>query len=188
MQKYLLFLMMPLIGIYLSACSHSATKNDLNREWNSADSVTATVEAIDMQTRLVTIRDQNGKSIIVHAGEEVVNLPQVQVGDEIVLVIVESVAVRMAEPGEIRNESNNQVSKARPGDKPGFVKINETIISAKIEAIDLARETARLRMPEGKLQNVKVKDLANLKKAKIGDTIVITSTEAIAISVQKTSK
>lgn len=180
--------MASLIGLNLCACTPTATNNDLNIERVSAESVTATVEAIDLQKRLVTIRSQKGNSIVVHAGEEVVNLPQVRVGDEVVLVYVESVAVRLANPDEIRDESNNQVSRAVPGSKPGLVKVNETIVSAKIEAIDQTLKTARLRMLDGRLRIFKVKDSTIFEKVKVGDRIVITATEAIAISVQKTSK
>jgi len=115
-------------------------------------------------------------------------LPQVRVGDEVVLVYVESVAVRMAEPGEVRDESSKEVSRATPGSKPGVVRVNETINSATVEAIDKADDTATLRMLNGSLRVVKIKDSANLEKAKIGDKIVITSTEAMALSVQKASK
>ncbi len=188
MRKYTLFLMMSLITINLWACTNTTTNKDLKIERASAESVTATVEAIDMQTRMVTIRGSNGNSLTVHAGEEVGNLPQVRVGDEVVLVYVESVAVRMAEPGEVRDESSKEVSRATPGSKPGVVRVNETINSATVEAIDKADDTATLRMLNGSLRVVKIKDSANLEKVKIGDKIVITSTEAMALSVQKASK
>ncbi|MDP3481268.1 MAG: hypothetical protein Q8R88_15985, partial [Desulfoprunum sp.] len=170
------------------ACTHTTANKDLKIERANAESVTATVEAIDMQTRMVTIRGPKGNSIIVHAGDEVVNLPQVRVGDEVVLVYVESVAVRMAEPGEVRDESSKEVSRATPGSKPGVVKVNETIVSATIEAIDKVKTTATLRMLDDSLRVVKVKDPTILEKVKVGDTIVITSTEAMALSVQKASK
>lgn len=188
MRKYTLFLMMSLIVISQWACTHTTANKDLKIERANAESVTATVEAIDMQKRMVTIRGPKGNSTIVHAGDEVVNLPQVRVGDEVVLVYVESVAVRMAEPGEVRDESSKEVSRATPGGKPGVVKVNETIVSATIEAIDKVKTTATLRMLDDSLRVVKLKNPTDLEKVKVGDTIVITSTEAMALSVQKASK
>lgn len=185
MRKGMLPLMMALLVSSLWACTQPPAKDALKIEQSSAESVKATVEAIDMQTRMVTIRGPKGNSMIVHADEKMVNLPQVRVGDEIVLVYVQSVTVRMAGPGEVRDESSRQVGRAKPGDKPGVARVNESVDSARIEAIDKINETVSLRMLDGSLRSVKVEDPVNLEKIKIGDTIVITSTEAMALSVHK---
>jgi hypothetical protein len=185
MRKGMLPLVMGLIASSLWACTQPPAKEALKIEQSSAESVKATVEAIDMQTRMVTIRGPKGNSMIVHADEKMVNLPQVRVGDEIVLVYVQSVTVRMAEPGEIRDESSRQVGRAKPGGKPGVARVSESIDSARIEAVDKMSETLRLRMLDGSLRIVKVEDPVNLEKIRIGDAIVITSTEAMAFSVHK---
>jgi hypothetical protein len=45
-----------------------------------------------------------------------------------------------------------------------------------------------LKGPEGKLAVVKVQDPANLEKVKVGDELMITYTEALAISVEHVKK
>ena len=45
-----------------------------------------------------------------------------------------------------------------------------------------------LKGPEGKLAVVKVQDPANLEKVKVGDELMITYTEALAISVEHAKK
>ncbi|MCK7506097.1 MAG: hypothetical protein MZV70_19805 [Desulfobacterales bacterium] len=42
-----------------------------------------------------------------------------------------------------------------------------------------------LKGPEGNKETIKVKDPKNLKKVKVGDNVVISYTEALAISVEK---
>ena len=185
MQKFGWFFMIFLITASLSACAHTPEKSDLKIERAGAVSVTATVEAVDLKTRMVTLRNSEGEAFAIHAGEEVVNLPQVRVGDEVVLAYVNAVSVRMAESGEYWDESVKGIGRAIPGSKPGAFEVDETKVTATIEDIDKTLNTASLRMPGGTVQVVKVKDPANLDKVKVGDRIVITYSEAVAISVQK---
>jgi hypothetical protein len=121
----------------------------------------------------------------VQAGKQVENLPQVRIGDEVLVIYVNAVAVRMAEPGEFHDEAGKKVGQAIPGTRPGAFEINETTVTATIERIDTANDTVRLRLPGGGVKDVRVKEPASLKKVRVGDTIVITYTEAVAISVEK---
>ena len=43
--------------------------------------MTATVTAIDLKTRMVTLKGPKGEERTIKVGEEAVNLPQVKVGD-----------------------------------------------------------------------------------------------------------
>ncbi len=186
MKNYSSFLMMLVLVAGLWACSSTGAKNnDLKIDRANAISVTAKVEAVDLQSRVVTLRGPDGKGFTVHAGDEVVNLPQVEVGDEVVVVYVNTLSVRMAQSGEFWDESVKEIAQALPGTKPGAVEVNEKTVTATIEDIDKSLETASLRMPDGNLNVVKVKDPANLDKVKIGDRIVISYAEAVGISVQK---
>ena len=180
MQKVKLFLMICLVSCSVWACANK----DLKVERANVVSLTATVEAINLKTRMVTIKGPEGKSVVVKAGEEVINLPQVKVGDKVVLDYVEALAIRMAKPGEVRDETTTLLGAAEPGSKPSVIGATETTVSATIEAIDMKNETATLKMPDGGIRIVKAQDPANLKKVKVGDTIVITYTEALALSVQ----
>ena len=45
-----------------------------------------------------------------------------------------------------------------------------------------------LKGPEGNVETVRVMDPKNLEKVKVGDRIVITYTEALAISVEAVKK
>jgi hypothetical protein len=55
-------------------------------------------------------------------------------------------------------------------------------------AIDKQKNTITLKGPEGKLTTVKVQDPTNLEKVKVGDELMITYTEALAISVEHVKK
>lgn len=186
MWKFTRMLLVALITLSMWGCADSKPKEELKVERSGMLQMTATVEAVDMATRMVTLKNPDGSSSEFFVGKEVVNLPQVMVGDEVVVVYSEALAVRMAKPGEVRDETIQGAARALPGDKPGGLDVIETTVTAEIKDIDKTNEKVTLKFPDDTLRVVKVKDPANLEKVVVGDTIVITITKAIAISVEKT--
>ncbi len=149
--------------------------------------VTATVEAVDLAERVVTLRWPDGEVRDVAVDETVKNLPQVDVGDEVVVSYYESIAAQIVKPGTGEGAAVQQaVMGAKPGEKPAGAVVQQTTVTATIEAIDRVNQKATLRGPEGKSVEVKVKNPAHLERVKVGDEVMITYTEALAISVEET--
>ena len=71
------------------------------------------------------------------------------------------------------------------GEMPGAVVMDAVVITATVEEINLEANTFKLKGPEGNIQEYTARDPENLKKAAVGDIVVITQTEAIALSVEK---
>ncbi len=184
MGRCWVILVLALIVAGLSACGEKQKNSDLNVNRTQMASVSATVEAVDQKTRMVTLRNAEGKLITFFAGKEVVNLPQVKAGDTVTVAYANVVKVRMAASGEYWDDSLAEVARAVPGSKPGMVVGGERKVTATIEDIDKTVNTATLRMPDGNVQIVNVKDPANLDKVKVGDELVITYSEAVSIDVQ----
>jgi Cu/Ag efflux protein CusF len=149
--------------------------------------VTATVEAIDQKTRMVTLRGPEGKLITFKAGEDVRNLAQVKKGDQVVATYYESVALRVRKPGEVEPgvEAAEATDRAKVGEKPGAASAQTVTVTTTVEKIDRKKETITLKGPEGKLTTVKVREPKRLDKVAVGDRLQITYTEAVAISVEK---
>ena len=151
--------------------------------------VKATVEAIDLQSRVVTLKGPKGKVFDLKVGEEVKNLPQVKVGDQVVARYYESIAVQVVKPGAPGGAAATQaVGAAKPGERPAGVVANQVTVTATVEAIDPKKTFVTLKGPQGKVVDVKVRDPKNLENVKKGDQVVITYTEALAISVEKPAK
>jgi len=184
----LTIVLMFLVAMSLWGCANNGAKKDLNVQRSGMVSIKATVDAVDLKTRMVTLRASNGQTFKVYAGKEVVNLPQVKVGDVVVARYSEALAVRMAKPGEVRDETSQEMGRAKPGSKPGAYEVNETTVSAKILDIDKPRKTVTLKLPDGDVETVRVKNPANLEKVEVGDTIVITYQEALAVSLEEAKK
>jgi NMD protein affecting ribosome stability and mRNA decay len=147
--------------------------------------MTATVAAMDLQKRIVTLRGPDGEVRDLRVGEEAVNLPQVKVGDIVTVRFYESIAVELIKPGTTAAAGETAaIVRAKPGEMPGGMAARQVSVTATITAIDKQKNTVTLRGPEGKLNVVKVQDPANLEEVKVGDELLITFTEALAISVE----
>ena len=153
--------------------------------------VEATVKAVDYEKRKVVLSGEDGKEVTIEAGDEVKNLAQVKVGDilsveYIASVSIEVVAPEKAEPGAAAVTS---MTRAQPGEKPAGIASQAVVVVMTIEDIDIENQMATLKSADGKLTTVKPRNPENLKKVNIGDKIVITQTESIAIRItEKTAK
>jgi hypothetical protein len=151
--------------------------------------LTGTVEAVDLANRMVTIKGSKGRTVELKVGEEAKNLDQVKVGDKVVAKYYESIAFRLKKPGEAEGASSEQVvAGAKPGELPAGVAANQVTVSATVEDISPKKTYVTLKGPEGKTFDVKVRDPKNLEKVKVGDQIVITYTQALAIALEKPAK
>ncbi len=192
MKKFLNLATMMFCTVTLMACAQSEQpsspkdepRSELKVERAEVRTGVATVEAVDLKTRMVSLRSLEGRPFTVHVRKEAVNLPQLRKGDRVEVTYGQALEVRMAEPGEVRNETETIIGRAKPGSKPGVIVGNETTITATIMNIDKAKEMATLKMADGVVTTVKVQNPANLDKVKVGDTIVITYLEALEISVK----
>ena len=159
-------------------------------EQSSLVTVTATVEAIDQKTRMVTLKGPEGNTITFKAGDKIKNLSQVNVGDLVHVKYYESLAVEVKKPGEAKPGVKEQeaVTSAKPGETPKGMAVSQVTVTATITAIDKKKPSVTLKGADGKTTTVKVRNPKNLENVKVGDVVVITYTEALALSLQKTSK
>ena len=151
--------------------------------------MTATVVAIDMEKRIVSLKREDGQVRDIKVGEEAVNLPQVKVGDLVTVTFYESIAVEVIKPGTYAGTGEKTaIVRAKPGEMPGGMTARQVTMTATIMAIDMQKSTMTLKGPEGKVATVKVQDPTNLEQVKVGDELMITFTEALAISVEHVKK
>ena len=151
--------------------------------------MTATVQAIDLNTRIVTLKGPKGEVRDIKVGEEAVNLPQVKVGDLVTVKYYESLAIEVIKPGTVSGAGEKSaIVRAKPGEMPGGMAARQSTVTATVTAIDKKKGTISLKGPEGKTVVAKAEDPRNLNKVKVGDELMITYTEALAISVEKAKK
>jgi Cu/Ag efflux protein CusF len=147
--------------------------------------VTATVEAIDMQSREVALRYPDGLLEVLVVGEEARNLDQVRIGD---LVRAEYrvgmiVALSPAEDGVRERTDTVSVGRSEPGQKPAGIVRNTVRAKGVVLAVDQDARTVKL---QGALRIVTlpVAEDIDLSQIKVGDTVHAAYEESVAISVQ----
>ncbi len=148
--------------------------------------VAATVAAVDLPRREVTLRGPQGNLFTVEAGEEVRNLPQVEVGDRVIVRYYEAIAAQLAKSGQQAGASA-AVTRAPLGAKPAAGVARQVTATVRIDALDLATHTVSFTGPQGHSQTITVHDPKMqdfLKTLKVGDQVAVTYTEALAISVE----
>jgi Cu/Ag efflux protein CusF len=146
----------------------------------------ATVTAIDRPHRLVTLRDESGRDLVVAVSDQVKRLDEVKVGDQVVVSYTEALAwaVKPASKGTSGVSSQDSMTRAPASEPPGATVGRTTTVTTTITAIDLANGTVTLTGPAGGSQTIKARDPANLKKVQVGDLVDITYSEAVAVAVK----
>ena len=166
-----------------ATAAKSQQKPALKRE--AMQTIFATVTAIDQETRKVTLQDIDGESFTFVAGDQVRNLAQVEVGDKLKVDYLQSMEIKVLAPDEaeigVQQVASGQ--RAEPGKKPTGAAITKTSIISVIEAINKEKQTVTLKGPENKTRTLRIRDPANLEKLAIGDKVMITYAEAVAVKV-----
>lgn len=148
--------------------------------------VTATVTGVDSKTRKVTLTTPDGDKTVFKAGPEVVNFDQIRVGDKVHVTAVDQLVVFLRKSGAPQGDGRvTTVALAPKGAKPGVLMADTIEVTAKVTSIDLAHHKATLLFPNGKSKTFTARKDVDLSKVSIGEEVVIRTTEAIAITVEK---
>lgn len=147
--------------------------------------IKATVEAVDLDAREITLKGPKGRLITLKVAERVRNLPQVLVGDEVIVRYNESVGLQLRKTEASDAAALEETAAgAEPEMKPGSGAARQFTVAAYVEAVGSKEKTVTLRGPDGKLVDLYVRDPNVLKSLRAGDSIVATYTEAAAVSIE----
>jgi hypothetical protein len=158
------------------------------RAMGEAISVTATVEQINYDTRIVTIKGPQGRTVSLKVTDEAYNFDQVKAGDLVDIVYSTSVVILLEEAVDGTVPSHVKQSgmlRAPKGQKPEGVMIDTMDVTAIVEDIDYENRTVDLKGTYGNIISVEVDEkVENFKNIKKGDLVKARYTEALAISVR----
>jgi hypothetical protein len=181
---------LPLAIFVLAASVWAGEEGEMDRPSMTATNtmiVTAVVEAINVETREVRVKKADGQVLEFIASEEARNLGQVAVGDVMVAEYQETVSIEvMANEGyEPQVMAAEAVARTEEGEMPGVAAMEATVITATVEEINIEANTFKLKGPEGNIREFVARNPENLRRSKVGDLVVITITNAVAIVVEK---
>jgi len=148
--------------------------------------ISAVVEAIDLESRVVTVRTPDGEALTITASDEARNLDQIEVGDTLTAEYTESVSIEvMANDGmEADAVEASAMARTKKGEMPGFAAMDAMVVTATVEEINLEMNTFKLKGPDGTVDEYVARNPENLKRAAVGDLVVMTVTETVAIMVE----
>ena len=121
---------------------------------------TATVQSIDLGTRMVTLKESDGRLSTIHVGPQVVNLPQVKPGDRVNVSRHEAVAIDVtkAAAGSVPMVMQTaEVARAEPGELPAGEASVVTKVTAQVVGINPAEHKVMFIGPAGVVRTVIVK-------------------------------
>jgi hypothetical protein len=144
--------------------------------------------SVDREKMMVTIEGPSGKPISIHVYNPY-NLAAAKPGEPFVARFYEIVTIRKKQPGEVIPAASLQqgIISASPGQTPGAAFGTMLQFVATIDAIDSAKNTVELKGPDGAIETVNVANPENLAQVKVGDEIVITLTNVVAVALEKES-
>lgn len=167
-----------------------ASTTEEKPQFTASSTVTAQVHvlAVDKTSRLVRVKRAAGDTVNVQVGPEVKNFDQLAAGDVINVTYTEQLAIRVEPAGELSSSSTSDMTTAAAGEKPGGTYTEMAETRATITAIDKAKGTATLTDQDGATFEVTPQVPENLEKVKIGDVVVFTISQEVAVSVEPTKK
>ena len=110
-----------------------------------------------------------------------------QRGDVLVAEYTESFTIDVLANDGLEPDAANAAALARTkeGEMPGVAAMDSTVVISTVEDINIEANTFKLKGPDGMVTEYVARNPENLKRSKVGDLVVITSTAAMAITVEK---
>ena len=149
--------------------------------------ITAIVESIDLETRVVTLRGPEGNSVTFTAAEEISNLAWIKAGDLVNAEYRYNLSIEVYDNPDLVPTGQKPAAMGRTseGQMPGPGMVVAHAVTATIVAIDIEAGTVKLEWPDDTVDEFTARDAENLQGAAVGDIVVITQTANLAISVEK---
>ena len=144
--------------------------------------VTATVDAIELASRSLTLKKPDGSVSTMIVPKEYTRFDGLKVGDKLSATYYDNLVVRKKEPGEKDVNSLAESLIPNPGVKPGFTIGSQRAMTATITAIDPKIPSISLAGPNNWKYSSRVADRDALKQVKVGDRLDLVWTEAVMLS------
>jgi len=158
----------------------SSAEQDPQTVTSEVVSGSATIQKIDKANRMVTLKGMEGRTIDFKVGSDV-NLDRLRTGEKVDATYYQELAIG------IRRHGQSAPTRTEKTTQRGGVKVRETMVTAKVESVDVGNKTVVVRGPDGNTHSLQVEDpdvQAQLSKIKSGDMVDLTYTQAVALSLQ----
>ncbi len=145
--------------------------------------VTATVQAVELQTRTLTLKKSDGTFVTLVVPTSYTRFPETKVGDIVTARYYDNVVFRKLNPGEKPVDTGSGAITKGEGNRVSGTAAVQRTITTKITAIDEKIPSITFSGPNGWVYSSKVQDRNALKTVAVGDQVNVTWTEALSITV-----
>lgn len=201
MSTFKPFALLMLSSALLSACASPEADQALSSDVSSSqviqegvpgsvttevEQIRAVVSAIDYAKRTFTLQDAQGHRRTLQAVPEMVNFPQLKVGDKVKATVTVERVIYLQEPDAVASPDGGAalLATAPAGSKPGMLMADTVEVTARVKAIDTTQHTATLVFADGSSKVVKVRPDVVLKTEYLNRQLVIRLTSAFAVGVE----
>ncbi|HHQ4630442.1 hypothetical protein [Aeromonas hydrophila] len=149
-----------------------------------AVSAQATVTAIDMASRKVSLKNAAGEAFDIVAGEQVTNLANLKVGDVVALRYLQMLDLELLKgtAGVRKRIVEVAAGKAEAGEKPGAGIGKKVALYGDVIAVDKGQQTITVKGVDHTLV-LKVHNPAQFALIAKGDQIKAVQTQAVGIGI-----
>lgn len=154
--------------------------------------VTATVEEIDYDKRLIELKGPEGRTETIEVGPEVERFKEIKKGDKVVVQYYQALAAQLSKhgaPDEVTVEA--EAAKAPKGESPRVSARGDVTVTVTIDEVDTDNNVVVFTGPRGFTRVVAVQRPEGqrfIRQLKPGDQVDLTYTEAVAIEVAPAGK
>jgi hypothetical protein len=151
---------------------------------------TATIAAIDAAARTVTLKAKSGETQTFKVGPDVKRFDEFAVGDVIKVQYEQGLALEF-QPAGSENVPVTAIAtggRAEKDQAPGAAAAAGVRGTVTVTKIDTAKRLVSFTGPGGNTYEVKAGPKVQLEKLKVGDKLLATYVEAVAIKLEKAKK
>lgn len=154
--------------------------------------VNATVEKVDKDKRMLTLKTEKGNTVQVKIPEKVQGLDKLKTGDHLSIDYFQSMALALKKPeaGAKPGATETTMTERTAGPLPGGMAARKITATVEVMKVDKDNNEVTIKAPNGQEHTIKVDEsmASDLDKIKTGDRIKANYTEAVAISVTPQGK
>lgn len=178
--------------VYVGHAAEEASAASAPLKVEELTTVTARVESVELAKREITLKGPLGNTSTYIVDPAVKRLGEVKVGDRIQLDYYISMAAEIRKPTPEEEKQPLTIvdagGKAEGDAAPAVGGLRTIKVVATVEGLDRPTQTVTLKGPQGNYRTVRVADPAVLTGLTLGQKVVVTCTEAVAVSLEKAEK
>jgi hypothetical protein len=143
---------------------------------------TATIEAIEQKSRVLTLKNEDGTHEMVQVPASVTRFSELKVGDKITARYYSSLIVRLKKPGEAAIDVEKGAITPGSGASPAGTVATQRTLTVTVVAIDPKIPSITVKSANGWTYSRRVEDPKALAQLKVGDKLDITWNDAVLVS------